>query len=92
MSLAEYLGLLRWTAGQGHEDEDSKATVPPDLQGNLSRLGIDVSLWRDLVWNFKRYFGSSSCAGAPRSMSEHARSTGHRWARGQAAARACFVG
>lgn len=89
MSLTDYLALLRWTARQGNQD--SSAKVPPQLQGTLTRLGIDISMWRDLVWNFKRYFGSSSCAGSPRAMAEHAHATGHQWARGQAAVRACFV-
>ncbi|QEG39910.1 hypothetical protein [Roseimaritima ulvae] len=88
MSLADYLNLLRWTARQ--EQDEAKATMPPDLQGKLSRLGIDIAMWRDLVWNFKQYFGSSSCAGTPRSMSQRAQSTGRHWLRGQAAARACF--
>ena len=48
----------------------------------LSDLGIEANMWRDLVWNYKRYFGGSSCAGSPDSMAEHAESIGKRFHQG----------
>ena len=89
IGLGEYLELLRWTAQQRGLREKTK--VPAKLAQVLSKLGIDSSMWRDLVWNFKRYFGRSSCAGTPESMSEHAAAIGHRWAQGQRAAAHCFA-
>ena len=89
VSLGDYLGLLRWTAKQN--DEKKEHRVPPRLQAVVSRLGIDLTMWRDLVWNFKRYFGGSCCAGSPEGMSGYAKSTGRNYSRGQRAIAACFV-
>jgi len=88
--LRDYLRLLRWTAKQSVDGMVSK--VPASLAGTLTELGIDASMWRDLVWNWHRYFGRSSCAGRPESMRDDAERTGHRWHRGQRSASACFVG
>jgi hypothetical protein len=85
-----YLSLLRWTAGG-----TSGAAVGPEdaaaAQSVLSGLGIDGDMWRDLVWNFRRYFGSSSCAGKPESMAAHAQKHGKRWHRGQKRVRGCLA-
>ncbi len=69
----DYLALLRWTAKQ--RVKESAESVPAKLQGTLQSLGIEASMWRDLVWNFKRYFGRSSCAGSPESMAADAART-----------------
>ena len=90
ISLGDYLRLLRWTAKQ--KESGSGRQVPPSLQGLVTRLGIDLSMWRDLVWNFQRYFGKSCCAGTPDGMSAYAASTGRRWAKGQRQVAECFVG
>ena len=90
VSLRDYLSLLRWTARQG--DDEKEHRVPPRLQAVVSRLGIDLTMWRDLVWNFKRYFGGSCCAGSPEGMSGYAKATGRNYSRGQRAIAACFVG
>jgi hypothetical protein len=89
ISLNDYLRLLRWTAKQSGEAATGK--VPPSLQGTLTRLGVDLSMWRDLVWNFQRYFGRSCCAGSPGSMSEAAEQSGRCWSRGQNMVAECFV-
>ncbi|MFK7735889.1 MAG: hypothetical protein AB8B50_07680, partial [Pirellulaceae bacterium] len=92
MTLSDYLSLLRWTARSSPlAEQGAQRKVPPRLQGVLSRLGIDASMWRDLVWNYKRYFGQSRIAGSPDSMAQHAQESGGHWARGQAAVRECFV-
>ena len=88
VSLREYLRLLRWTARQGVEGIGAK--VPASLANVLTKLGIDASMWRDLVWNWQRYFGRSGCAGRPDSMASDAERSGRRWRRGQRAAAGCF--
>ena len=88
VSLREYLRLLRWTARQGVEGIGVK--VPASLAHVLTKLGIDASMWRDLVWNWKRYFGRSGGAGRPDSMASDAERSGRRWYRGQRAAAGCF--
>ncbi len=70
----DYLALLRWTSKQ--RVRESVESVPAKLQGTLESLGIESSMWRDLVWNFKRYFGRASCAGSPESMAADAARTG----------------
>jgi hypothetical protein len=88
VSIREYLRLLRWTASQGVEGVVSK--VPASLAGVLKELGIAAPMWRDLVWNWQRYFGRSTCAGRPDSMASDAERNGKRWHRGQRAAAGCF--
>ncbi len=84
----DYLALLRWTSQQ--RLKEAMTEVPAKLQGALSALGIEASMWRDLVWNFKRYFGQASCAGSPESMAADAARTGKRFHRGQRQAAECF--
>ena len=80
-----YLSLLRWTAqNSGHDsDATSTATDHETAQTVLNGLGIDGEMWRDVVWNFKKYFGQSSCAGREEAMADHAQQQGKRWHRGQ---------
>lgn len=85
----DYWWLLRWTAEQGLETAVSK--VPVRVASILAARRIDASMWRDLVWNFKQYFGRSSCAGSPSSMSADAERRGKRWHRGQRSGQACFA-
>jgi hypothetical protein len=86
----EYLALLKWTGAQ--RMKEAVGEVPAKLQAALTSLGIEASMWRDLVWNFKRYFGRASCAGSPDSMASDATRNGKRFHRGQRQAAACFVG
>jgi len=89
LSLADYLRLLRWTAKQSVGDVAAK--IPVSLAKTLSELGIEAAMWRDLVWNWQKYFGRSTCAGSPGAMRREASRTGHRWHRGQQSAAACFA-
>lgn len=89
LSLRDYLELLRWTAKQGIDGLAAK--VPASLAKRLAELGIAASMWCDLVWNWQRYFGKSTCAGSPESMRDDAERIGRHWHRGQQAAAACFV-
>jgi len=86
----DYLALLRWTGEQ--RVKEAVTEVPAKLQAALSSLGIDASMWRDLVWNFKRYFGRASCAGSPESMAADAARTGKRFHRCQRLVSECFAG
>ncbi|TWT71792.1 transposase [Crateriforma conspicua] len=86
---SDYKRLLRWTAKQTVDGVASK--VPRKLSATLQSLGIDASMWRDLVWNWQKYFGKTSCVGAPDSLKQHAEQSGLRHHRGQASARACFA-
>ncbi len=85
----EYIELLRWIAKQ--RISEAVESVPKNLSEILGRLRIDVAMFRDLVWNYKKYFGKSSCAGSPESMSADAERHGKRWHRGQAQVRRCFA-
>lgn len=85
----EYLELLRWTGQQRQAGEVRE--VPRQASRCLSRLGIASSMWRDLVWNFKKYFGRSGCAGSPPSMTADAAQHNKSWYSGQRQVAACFV-
>ncbi len=85
----QYLALLRWTAKQNAKGLVAK--LPEKLRGTLSALGIEASMWRDLVWNYKRYFGRSTCAGSPDAMSADAARSGKRHRSGQRLVRECFT-
>ena len=86
----DYLALLKWTSLQ--RLTEAVGEVPSKLQAALTSLGIEASMWRDLVWNFKRYFGRASCAGSPNSMAVDASRHGKRFHRGQRQAAECFLG
>ena len=78
-------------AGPARQSIDGVTTkLPAALAKTLGELGIDATMWRDLVWNWQRYFGKSSCVGRPESMQADAERTGRRHHRGQAKAAACF--
>ena len=89
VSLREYLRLLRWTAGQ--RSSEAVSEIPTALQNLLTQIGIDGSMWRDLVWNWQKYFGKSACIGRPDSIRANANRTGHHWHRGQQSTQACFA-
>jgi REP element-mobilizing transposase RayT len=89
LSWRDYLELLRWTSRQ--QQTGAVSEVPKQVRGSLSRLGIAGSMWRDLVWNFKKYFGRSGCAGSPQAMSADAAKHAKSWYSGQRQVRACFV-
>ena len=93
MNVKDYLKLLRWTAKHRPQQLEviERKDLPPSLRALVSRLGVDLKMWRDMVWNFQRYFGRSSCAGSPESMAMHAENSGRRWSHGQQKARECFV-
>ena len=76
LSPKDYFGLLGWLSlPTGTQIPDSVAAV-------LKSLGMSGEVWRDLVTNFRRYFGGSLIGGGG-SMSNHAASIGRSYARGQ---------
>ncbi|TWU42432.1 transposase [Novipirellula artificiosorum] len=84
----EYWELLRWTAKQSTKCVES--VLPQSLAKTLAALGIDASMWRDLIWEWQRYFGKSACVGRPVSIKQHAEQTGRHHHRGQASVACCF--
>jgi hypothetical protein len=88
MSLKDYLALLVWTGSNRPSVGKPKAT--PEVASILQRLGIDGSLWIDLVWKFKKYY-QGAAAGLPDTMARHAAEHQHRWRRGQRAVRHIFA-
>ena len=89
LSPEDYLLLLTWTAKQGIDGVSSE--VPTKLATLLTSLGIDSTMWRDMVWHFKKYFGRSTCVGSPDAMAADAKKSGKRWHRGQRAARGLYL-
>ncbi|MEM9368823.1 MAG: hypothetical protein AAGD07_22760 [Planctomycetota bacterium] len=85
----EYWELLCWTAKQSADAMSSP--VPKRLAKTLSEIGIDATMWRDLVWNWQKYFGGSACVGRPQSMKAHAESSGRHYHRGQVSVASCFA-
>ncbi len=89
MDLRDYITLLDWTGRQSPSLR--KAQIPTELDPILNRLGIDGTLWCDLVWNFKKYFGRSGAAGKPSSLKLAAAKRSRKFLHGQRSAAACFV-
>ena len=84
-----YFALLHWTSQA--KVAASPNQPPEEIAALLSRVGIDPAKWCDLVWNYRRYFGRSTCAGSPKAMSDDAARVGKAFHIGQAAAKACFL-
>jgi len=87
MSLKDYLALLKWTGS--HRPSVGKPEATPEVESILKRLGVEGSMWIDLVWKFKKYY-QGSAAGLPESLAQHAQEHQHRWRRGQRAVRGIF--
>jgi len=85
----DYLLLLNWTAKQGIDAVASD--VPTNLAALLTSLGADSTMWRAVVWHFKKYFGRSTCVGSPDAMAADTKKSGKRCHRGQRAARGLYL-
>src|SRR6056297_2831787 len=85
----DYKRLLRWLAKQSINGIAAK--LPASLAQRVSVIGIDASMFGDLVWNWPKYFGQTSCVGRPAALKADATRTGHRFHRGQVAAAHCFL-
>ncbi|MFO0922448.1 MAG: hypothetical protein U0905_08190 [Pirellulales bacterium] len=86
MTLAEYSTLLDWTGRQKRPDKQGK--IPDNLQPILERIGIEGSMWCDLVWDFSKYFGKCYAAGKPVNLQKEAENRNIAWSRGQRSCRA----
>ncbi len=89
LSVEEYVTLLDWTGRQGRPDK--RGSIPAELAPILERLGIEGSMWCDLVWEYKKYFGKSSSAGSSDRMKQHAQANDRAFTPGQRKAKKCFV-
>ena len=88
LSWSDYKGLLRWLTRQSSEAGGKLST---GLSKTLGAVGIESSMFRDLVYNWQRYFGRTVCAGRSESMRDHAAATGRNHHRGQRLAAQCFA-
>jgi len=57
----------------------------------MTRIGINGSMFIDLVWDFKKYFGRGNSAGSPKRMKENAETRDRKFSPGQRSAANCFV-
>ena len=67
ISLKDYLALLAWTGS--HRPSGGKPKATPAVESILKRLGIEGSMWIDLVWRFKKVF-QGSVAGSPETLAQ----------------------
>jgi REP element-mobilizing transposase RayT len=91
LKLADYLKLLDWTSRQRSQGPETKAVVPKDLEPILKRIGIEGSMFANMVWSFRRYFGRGNAIGAPDSLREIATERGRSFIHGQRMAARCFT-
>ncbi len=89
LSVEEYVTLLDWTGRQRRQDK--RGAIPEAVAPILKRLGIEGSMWCDLVWEYKKYFGKSSSAGSSDRMKQHAQANDRAFTPGQRKAKKCFV-
>ncbi len=89
MKLSEYITLLDWTGREGREGK--KGSIPKELAPILERIGIDGSMWCDLVWRYSKYFGKSKAVGSPEKLKSEARHRGIAYIRGQVQCKECFL-
>ncbi|MEP3478178.1 MAG: hypothetical protein ABJZ55_02915 [Fuerstiella sp.] len=89
MTMKDYAKLLRWTSVR--EALGGQETVPKHVAAVLSKHGIESSMFKDLVWNWRRYFGRSTCAGKSENMKSHAEQQGRQYHSGQRQAAKVFV-
>jgi hypothetical protein len=93
MSQEDYIKLLQWTGQQKVNGKPGRlqSDLPSEIHPILGRLGIEASMWCDLVWNYRKYLGKSSCAGRPENMRAFADRRGRKWARGARTIEGCFT-
>jgi hypothetical protein len=75
ISLGAYLELLDWTGRQLRSDK--RGSIPEHLSPILTRLGLNTSLWCEVVREFGRIF--KQVVGTATSRSEEAARRGQRW-------------
>ncbi len=75
VSLACYLELLDWMGRVLHAGK--VRVIPKHLAPILSRIGLDATVWYDVVLKFGRMF--KRAAGAPESLAQEAIRNGQQW-------------
>jgi hypothetical protein len=75
IALGAYLELLDWTGRQLRSDK--RGSIPEHLSPILTRLGLNTSLWCEVVREFGRIF--KQAVGTATSLSEEAARRGQRW-------------
>ena len=91
LSWRQYKRLLDWTSQRTSSGATTAKEIPKAIAKTLSELGIDASMWRDLVWDWQKYFGKSVCVGRPESLRDHADQAGRHHYRGQRSVGCCFA-
>ncbi len=89
MRVSDYLSLLDWTGKQRRDGK--RGAIPSDLAPILERLGIEGTMWCDLVWDYAKYFGKSRAAGRPEKLKQESAHRGSAWIRGQERCKKCFT-
>ena len=89
MSMKDYAALLRWTSVR--ESLGGQEAVPKHVAAVLSKHGVECSMFKDLVWNWRNYFGRSTCAGKSENMKSHAEQQGRQHHSGQRQAAKVFM-
>jgi hypothetical protein len=75
ISLCAYLELLDWTGRAIRSDK--RGSIPGHLASILTRLGLNTSLWCDVVREFGRLF--KQAVGTAASLDDEASRRGQRW-------------
>ena len=89
MTMKDYAALLRWTSVR--ESLAGQEAVPKHVAAVLSKHGVESGMFKDLVWNWRNYFGRSTCAGKSENMKSHAEQQGRHHHSGQRQAAKVFV-
>ena len=84
----DYFELLKWVSQQGLNTLTAK--VPEKLARQLGSIGVDASMFADLVWRWEQYFGKAACIGRSESLKSDAEARGKSYHRGQAIAAGCL--
>ena len=80
IELDDYLDLLDWSGRTVQEGK--RGAIPEHLAPILDRLGINQTLWVDLVTRFDTYFGQ--IVGRAAQLVDRAKQAGRPWYRGRA--------
>lgn len=89
MSMKDYAALLRWTPVR--ESLGGQEAVPKHVAAVLSKHGVECSMFKDWVWNWRNYFGRRTCAGKSENMKSHAEQQGRQHHSGQRQAAKVFM-
>jgi REP element-mobilizing transposase RayT len=89
ITLPDYLTLLDWVSRQ-RAGALGKVVVPPEMEPILDRIGLNGNMMAHFVWDYKKYFGRSTCAGKPANMQQTATNNNRSYTHGQKKAAILF--